>query len=187
MLDANGFATLRASSGEEALALIRATPGIPIAISDINMPGMDGIALLGNLSAFPTPHASPRVIFLTAYPSVDFAVAALRLGAVDFLTKPVRPQSLLRSVRAAVERVQRERSVTQPDRAALAEQAEALAAALRGWAQSSKQAGAEVAGPASHTPAPDRWPAWRETTRRFVRATVSQQKARAVFTRPALY
>lgn len=155
VLDANGFASLRASSGEEALALIRATPGILIAISDINMPGMDGIALLGNLSASPTPHASPRVIFLTAYPSVDFAVAALRLGAIDFLTKPVRPQSLLRSVRSAVERVQRERAVAQPDRAALAEQAEALAAALRGWAKSPRPEGAEMSAPASAALTPD--------------------------------
>ena len=152
VLEANGFACLKASSGEEALALIRANPGILIAISDINMPGMDGIALLGNLSSAPTPHAAPRVIFLTAYPSVDFAVAALRLGAIDFLTKPVRPQSLLRSVRAAVERVQRERAAQLPDRAALAEQAEALAAALRGWAQLPRQEVAEAATPASAAP-----------------------------------
>jgi CheY-like chemotaxis protein/DNA-binding MarR family transcriptional regulator len=159
VLDANGFTSLRASGGEEALALIRATPGILIAISDINMPGMDGIALLGNLSASPGPHPAPRVIFLTAYPSVDFAVAALRLGAVDFLTKPVRPQSLLRSVRSAVERVQRERAMTQPpDRAALAEQAEALAAALRGWAQSPRQASAESLAPSVATAAEPRGP-----------------------------
>jgi CheY-like chemotaxis protein len=155
VLEANGFACLAASSGEEALALIRATPGILLAISDINMPGMDGIALLGSLSSFPTPHSPPRIIFLTAYPSVDFAVAALRLGAVDFLTKPVRPQSLLRSVRAAVERVQRERGPQLPDRAALAEQAEALAAALRGWAQSPRQGGPEGAAPASGAPSPE--------------------------------
>ena len=137
VLEANEYACLTASSGEEALALIRATPGILIAISDISMPGMDGIALLRILSAQPTAHAPPRVIFLTAYPRVDFAVAALRLGAVDFLTKPVRPQSLLRAVRSVVERIQREREMAQlSDRAALAQQAEALAAALHGWAQS---------------------------------------------------
>ncbi len=137
VLEANEYACLTASSGEEALALIRATPGILIAISDISMPGMDGIALLRSLSAQPTAHAPPRVIFLTAYPRVDFAVAALRLGAVDFLTKPVRPQSLLRAVRSVVERIQREREMAQlSDRAALAQQAEALAAALHGWAQS---------------------------------------------------
>ncbi len=141
VLEANGFSCLAASSGEEALEVIRATPGILIAISDINMPGMDGIALLGKLSSHPTSHPPPRVIFLTAYPRVDFAVAALRLGAVDFLTKPVRPQSLLRAVRTAVERVQRERQIAQlPDRAALIQQAESLAAALKGWAQTQEAA-----------------------------------------------
>jgi CheY-like chemotaxis protein/DNA-binding MarR family transcriptional regulator len=136
VLEANEYACLTASSGEEALALIRATPGILIAISDISMPGMDGIALLRSLTSHPAAHAPPRVIFLTAYPRVDFAVAALRLGAIDFLTKPVGPQSLLRAVRTAVERVKHEREMAQlQDRVALAEQAEALAAALKGWAQ----------------------------------------------------
>lgn len=151
MLEANGYACLGASNGEEALALIRSTPGILIAISDINMPGMDGIALLRSLGSQPASTPAPRVIFLTAYPRVDFAVAALRLGAVDFLTKPVGPQSLLRAVKAAIERVQREREIAQfPD--ALAQQAEALAAALKGWAQSPPQEGAQRAVPASGSP-----------------------------------
>jgi CheY-like chemotaxis protein/DNA-binding MarR family transcriptional regulator len=140
VLEANEYSCLTASSGEEALTLIRARPGILLAISDINMPGMDGIALLRSIGSLPTSHPVPRVIFLTAYPRVDYAVAALRLGAVDFLTKPVRPQNLLRAVRAAVERVQREREVAQlPDRVVLAQQAEALAAALKGWAQTQRQ------------------------------------------------
>jgi CheY-like chemotaxis protein/DNA-binding MarR family transcriptional regulator len=154
VLEANGYSCLTAASGEEALTLIRATPGILIAISDINMPGMDGIALLRSIGAHPTSHPSPRVIFLTAHPRVDFAVAALRLGAVDFLTKPVRPQSLLRAVRAAVERVQREREIAQlPDRAALVQQAEALAAALKGWAQPQRQESAPPLAQAVTLPA----------------------------------
>jgi CheY-like chemotaxis protein len=66
---------------------------------------------------------------------VDFAVAALRLGAADFLTKPVRPQDLVSAVRSAVARVDRERAAMQlTDRAAmLAQEAEALAAALNAW------------------------------------------------------
>ena len=157
VLEANGYSCLTASGGEEALARIRSTPGIVIAISDISMPGMDGIALLKNVSSHPTSHPAPRVIFLTAYPRVDFAVAALRLGAVDFLTKPVRPQSLLRAVRVAVERVQREREIAEiPGRAAIAQQAEALAAALRDWARSQGQEGAPGVGPPpSHPPAPE--------------------------------
>jgi CheY-like chemotaxis protein/DNA-binding MarR family transcriptional regulator len=153
VLEANEYSCLTASSGEEALTVIRARPGIFIAISDINMPGMDGIALLRSIGSLPTSNPVPRVIFLTAYPRVDYAVAALRLGAVDFLTKPVRPQNLLRAVRTAVERVQREREVAQlPDRAALAQQAEALAAALKGWAQTQRSEGGAPTAPQAVAP-----------------------------------
>lgn len=156
VLEANGYSCLSASSGEQALALIRTTPGILLAISDINMPGMDGIAVLRSISTQPLAHPSPRVIFLTAYPSIDFAVAALRLGALDFLTKPVRPKNLLQAVREAVERVNRERGAQQPpDRSALAQQAEALAAALKEWANLQRQEGGQPAAP---TPAPGHAP-----------------------------
>jgi DNA-binding response OmpR family regulator len=142
VLEANGHGCLTAASAEEALAIVESTPGIPIAISDINLPGMDGILFLERINSHRLSHSPPRVIFLTAYPRLDFAVAALRLGAIDFLTKPVRPKELLRAVAAAVERVQNERSALQTpeDAAALVQQAQALAAALRGWAQAQPQA-----------------------------------------------
>jgi CheY-like chemotaxis protein len=150
VLVANGYVCFTASSAESALASIRATPDILIVISDINMPRMDGISFLERINAQPGTNA-PRVIFLTAYPSVDYAVAALRLGALDFLTKPVRPQNLLRVVREAVARVQRERSVASlPEQAAtLARQAEMLAAALKGFARAPARADARecVAAP----------------------------------------
>lgn len=136
VLQAGGYDCLQAFSGEEALATLRTTPDILVAISDIHMPGMDGIALLQNMGSLGGASV-PRFIFLTAYPEVEFAVAALRLGAVDFLVKPARPQELLAAVRVAVERIDRNRVATQlTDQAAmLAQQAEALAAALHAWKQ----------------------------------------------------
>jgi hypothetical protein len=73
------------------------------------------------------------VLFLTAHPQLDYAVAALRLGAIDFLSKPVRARELLDVVRTAVERVRSERQAMElPAQAArLARQAEALAEALK--------------------------------------------------------
>jgi CheY-like chemotaxis protein len=132
VLQANGYDCCPALSGDEALDILRSTPDILVAISDINMPGMDGITLLQSVGSLAGAASVPRFIFLTAYPEVEFAVAALRLGAVDFLIKPVRPQELLSAVRGAVDRVDRERAALQlTDRAAmLAQQAEALAAAL---------------------------------------------------------
>ncbi len=136
VLQAGGHPCLQAFSGEEALAILRSTPDILVAISDIHMPGMDGIALLQNVGSL-RGASVPRFIFLTAYPEVEFAVAALRLGAVDFLVKPVRPQELLAAVRNALERVDQNRVAMQlTDQAALlAQQAEALAAALNAWKQ----------------------------------------------------
>jgi DNA-binding response OmpR family regulator len=137
VLQANGHECLTAASAEEALNIVNSTPGILIAISDINLPGMDGILFLERINSHRAPHPLPRVIFLTAYPRLDFAVAALRLGAIDFLTKPVRPKELLRAVSTALERVQQERSAspTTEEATALVQQAQALAAALNGWAQ----------------------------------------------------
>jgi DNA-binding response OmpR family regulator/DNA-binding MarR family transcriptional regulator len=135
VLQTEGYDCSTAFGGEEALAILRTTPDILVAISDIHMPGMDGISLLKSLGSLAGAASVPRFIFLTAYPEVDFAVQALRLGAVDFLVKPVRPQELLNAVRSAVEHVDRTRAAMQlTDQAALlAQQAEALAAALSAW------------------------------------------------------
>ncbi|MBM0104683.1 response regulator [Steroidobacter sp. S1-65] len=141
VLQARGYDCYPAHSGEEALAILRTTPGIVVAISDIHMPGMDGITLLQNIGSLQATLSVPRFIFLTAYPEIEFAVAALRLGALDFLVKPVRPQDLLSAVRTAVDRVDRNQIAMQlTDQAAmLAQQAEALAAALNAWKQTPEQ------------------------------------------------
>jgi CheY-like chemotaxis protein len=133
VLTTNGFPCLTASSGEQALALIAAHPDILLAISDINMPEMDGIALLGRINSLSPPGSAPRVIFLTAHARVDYAVAALRLGAIDFLTKPVRPQNLLGVVRNAWDGALRARAASAlPDEvAALARKAQELAAIVQ--------------------------------------------------------
>jgi CheY-like chemotaxis protein len=143
VLQAEGYECFSALSGDEALATLRTTPDILVAISDIHMPGMDGISLLRNMgSALSSSASVPRFIFLTAYPEIDFAVAALRLGAVDFLVKPVRPQELCGAVRRACERVDRNRAALElTDQAAmLAKQAEALASALNAWKHPQPQA-----------------------------------------------
>jgi len=157
VLTANGFSCLTASSGEQALALIAADPDILLAISDINMPGMDGIALLGRINSQSAVGAAPRVIFLTAHARVDYAVAALRLGAIDFLTKPVRPQNLLGVVRNAWDAALRARAAAAlPDEvAALARKAQELAAIVQRRATPRAiEAGATSAVVA--TPAPER-------------------------------
>ena len=134
VLVSNRFTCLTASGAEEALALIEANSDILVTISDICMPGMDGITLLERINVQSPPGAAPGVVFLTAHARVDYAVAALRLGAIDFLTKPVRAQSVLNVVRSAQERVLRERALSVlPDEVArLAHKAQELAARVKG-------------------------------------------------------
>jgi CheY-like chemotaxis protein/DNA-binding MarR family transcriptional regulator len=148
VLESHGYACLTASSGEAALSLLESSTDILLAISDINMPGMDGLSFLKRISPHAMSRPMPRVIFLTAYPRVDFAVAALKLGAIDFLTKPVRPQKLLAAVENAAARVQRERALSQlPDLAAmLAQQAELLASVLKAPAQQQEDVHSPAAG-----------------------------------------
>ncbi len=78
-----------AFSGEEALAFLRARPSeVLIILSDINMPGMSGLDLLGHVrQEFAMPPTT--MMMITAYGDDASYQEALRLGAQDFLTKPV--------------------------------------------------------------------------------------------------
>ena len=77
-----------AASGEEALELLSGEiePGVIVILSDINMPGMDGLQLLGEIKErFP----DLPVMMVSAYGDADRRRSADELGAADFLTKPV--------------------------------------------------------------------------------------------------
>lgn len=85
------------------------------AVIDVRMPGMDGVQLQAELSkrAIPLP-----VIFLTAYGDIPMTVRAVKAGAVDFLTKPVTGEVLMRSVEAALEESERLRAQVETNQAA---------------------------------------------------------------------
>jgi DNA-binding NtrC family response regulator len=91
---------LLAGGGEEALALMeRHEPAV--LFTDLRMPGMDGQELLERaLTRDPTLTA----VMLTAHGDVGSAVAALKAGAYDFLTKPVEPETLFLALDKALER-----------------------------------------------------------------------------------
>lgn len=77
-----------AFSGEEAISFLNGNQQAVLILSDINMPGMSGLELLGHIKQkFKTP--PPIVMMVTAYGDKENYDAAMKLGADDFLTKPV--------------------------------------------------------------------------------------------------
>ncbi|GAB4384866.1 MAG: sigma-54 dependent transcriptional regulator [Phycisphaerales bacterium] len=119
-LASEGFAASSAYNAEEALATLEeaehgcSDAGRPpepfrIVISDVSMPGMSGMELLREIGRrFP----ATVVIMLTGYGTIETAVEALRLGAVDFLTKPVIDEEL----RLALERAMRQQTLVEENR-----------------------------------------------------------------------
>jgi len=99
-LESDGYAVTEASNGREALEAIKAnTPDLMVL--DLNMPVLDGMAVLEHMKSL-AGVARPRVIILTAYGSIPSAVKATRLGALDFLEKPIAPRELRQAVRSVL-------------------------------------------------------------------------------------
>ncbi len=102
-----GYTAKPAGGAREALELIQHAD-YDIALLDIKMPGMDGMELQSRLK-----EADPdlTVIMMTGYASVDTAVQALKLGAYDYITKPVDPDELSHLVSNALEHKRARREV----------------------------------------------------------------------------
>ncbi len=81
-----------AETGEEALELIQ-KQDFDILIMDVRLPGKSGLQVLSEVKEI-KPHI--KCIVMTAYPSVELAVEAMKLGAVDYLIKPIAPERLAR-------------------------------------------------------------------------------------------
>jgi FixJ family two-component response regulator len=99
-LETEGHEIFEAASAANALEqMVERTVGL--AILDMRMPGMDGLDLLAKMRevGIPVP-----VIIVTAYSDVPHAVKAMKLGAIDFLQKPLRPEDLRRIVAEILKR-----------------------------------------------------------------------------------
>jgi DNA-binding NtrC family response regulator len=94
----DGFQVESAADGQAGLRAMAHGP-FDIVLLDLKMPGMDGIALQKRIREI-DPRAT--IIILTAYASVETAVEALKLGAYDYVTKPVDPDDLANLVRNAL-------------------------------------------------------------------------------------
>lgn len=111
VLNGAGISCLPMGDPQQALATVQQRPDITLIISDICMPTMNGIRFVDRLNSLPLQWRVPSVLFLTAHPTMERAVDALRLGAYDFLRKPVRPTELVEVVRRGLERAERRRAV----------------------------------------------------------------------------
>lgn len=105
ILRREGFRVSSVKNGQEALELLRTSFAhdsddfFDLLIADINMPEMDGMELLDHVSK---EFTQLPVIMLTAHGTVDFAVSALKKGAIDFLTKPYEREEITLVVRKAI-------------------------------------------------------------------------------------
>jgi DNA-binding response OmpR family regulator len=127
VLNGAGISCLTTSEPMQALATVQNRADVTLIISDICMPTMNGIQFVDRLNSLSLQWRVPSVLFLTAHPTLERAVDALRLGAYDFLRKPVRPKELLEVVHRGLERASRRRTTpagSAPDVDALLRQAE---------------------------------------------------------------
>jgi EAL domain-containing protein (putative c-di-GMP-specific phosphodiesterase class I) len=93
-----GYAVDAASDGAAALAMIRAHD-YDVVLSDIAMPGLDGVSLLKRIREH---HADLPVILVTAEPTITTAITALEYGALRYLIKPLDSATLEEAVRSAI-------------------------------------------------------------------------------------
>ncbi|CAN5482228.1 sigma-54 dependent transcriptional regulator [soil metagenome] len=101
VLENAGHDITTASDGEEALEIMKKLK-FDIVLSDFNMPGMNGIELTKEILKL-SPDSI--VILITAFISIRAAVESIKLGAFDYLTKPVDKEELLLSVNRGLERI----------------------------------------------------------------------------------
>jgi len=101
-LEAVGYEVGEAGSGLEAFAVIGADESWDAVLLDQKMPGMVGTEVLRRLKVM-LPTAP--VIMMTAYASVDLAVEAMKLGATDFVRKPMTPEILRNALKATLTKV----------------------------------------------------------------------------------
>lgn len=107
LIDDMGYPVFRAQSGEAALRAMAQSPA-GIVITDIRMPGMDGMQLLEILRR---DHPDTEVIIITGHADMELAIRSLRMGAADFLTKPINADILEFSLQRTAERIALRQSV----------------------------------------------------------------------------
>ena len=99
ILNSSGYSAVSVRSSVDAIASLKKRP-FNVVITDLLMPGMGGAELMRYVSEN-CPETA--VIVITAYPSTESAIDAVKKGAVDYFTKPFKTDDILKAVGKAVE------------------------------------------------------------------------------------
>jgi two-component system nitrogen regulation response regulator NtrX len=100
ILEYEGYVIYEAASGVEAKEHLEEHPEIDLVLLDIKLPDMDGLALLAEIKKQPL---APEVIMISGHGTIPMAVEATKLGAFDFLEKPLHRERILLSLNHALE------------------------------------------------------------------------------------
>jgi DNA-binding NtrC family response regulator len=96
-----GYDVVELKGGAQAVALLQGGESVDVLITDVRMPGIDGYALLARAREL---RPEMPILMVTAFGDVDGAVRALKLGADDYLTKPVHLEEMRKRVQKELER-----------------------------------------------------------------------------------
>jgi FixJ family two-component response regulator len=107
LLEAEGF-TVRAFTSAKAFLESYRPEGVSCLVLDVAMPELNGLELQQRLTQ---SGALLPIVFITGHGDIPMSVQAIKAGALDFLTKPVKDTDLLRAVRAALQRAAEQREL----------------------------------------------------------------------------
>ena len=106
ILAEEGYEVKAVSSGEECLRVIEKKP-VDLVLLDVWLPGMDGLATLERLHQ---TGAAPMVVMISGHGNIETAVRATKLGAFDFVEKPLSLEKTVLVVRNALEHLRDRKS-----------------------------------------------------------------------------
>ncbi|OGR88679.1 MAG: hypothetical protein A3A86_05665 [Elusimicrobia bacterium RIFCSPLOWO2_01_FULL_60_11] len=129
ILSEEGYTVLQAPGAMEALLALSQKP-FQVVLSDIQMPGMDGVALLKEIHK---TRPEMEVILMTAFAGLPTAVEAVRHGAYDYLSKPLSREALLNSIRRALDKVELRRKLKESQGKLMEQEKLAAVGAVAAW------------------------------------------------------
>jgi len=100
LVEREGYEAVAAANAEQALQLLE-TSFFDLVISDVNMPGLNGIQLLARIKVMAPETA---VLMMTAFTAAEQAVEAMKLGAYDYISKPFKVEEIKVLIRNALEK-----------------------------------------------------------------------------------